>query len=54
LISYNSQSFPDKEKMVEMIIKYKKIKIHEYEYQNHYGGKGSRKGTKEYLFHCYD
>lgn len=54
LISYNSQSFPDKEKMVEMITKYKKIKIHEYEYLNHYGGKGSRKGTKEYLFYCHD
>jgi len=54
LISYNSQSFPDKKKMIEMITKYKKIEIHEYEYLNHYGGKGTRKGTKEYLFYCYD
>ncbi len=54
LISYNSKGYPDKDVMIEMIKKYKQVKIFEYEYQNHYGGKGSRKGTKEYLFYCYN
>jgi adenine-specific DNA methylase len=54
LISYNSRSYPDKDSMLELIRRYKKVKVFEYEYQNHYGGKGSRKGTKEYLFYCYD
>lgn len=54
LISYNSESYPDKEKMIQLIEKHKKVKIFEHEYQNHYGGKGSRKGTKEYLFYCYN
>ncbi|MDR3476971.1 MAG: DNA adenine methylase [Gammaproteobacteria bacterium] len=54
LISYNSKSYPNKDVMIEMIEKHKKVKTFEYEYQNHYGGKGSRKGTKEYLFYCYD
>lgn len=54
LISYNSQSYPSKEIIVDLISKYKKMKIFEHEYQNHYGGKGSKKGTKEYLFYCYE
>ncbi len=54
LISYNSKSYPDKEVMLDYIGKFKKVKVFEYEYQNHYGGKGSRKGTREYLFYCYD
>lgn len=54
LISYNSKSYPDKETMLGSITKYKEVKVHEYEYQNHYGGKGSKKGTREYLFYCYD
>lgn len=54
LISYNSQSYPKKEKMIEMIQKHKKVEVFHYEYQNHYGGKGSKKGTKEYLFYCYN
>lgn len=54
LISYNSKSFPDKETMLELIGKFKKVQVFEYEYQNHYGGKGSRKGTREYLFYCHE
>jgi len=54
LISYNSKSYPGKEIMIDLINKYKKTKIFEYEYRNHYGGKGSKKGTKEYLFYCYE
>ena len=54
IISYNSKSFPDKEKMMELIKKHKKVKLYENEYDNHYGGKGSRKGTKELLFYCYN
>jgi len=40
--------------MIELIEKFKKVKIYEHEYANNYGGKGSRKGTKEYLFYCYN
>jgi len=54
LISYNSESYPEKETMVDLIGQYKKVKVFEHEYQNHYGGKGSKKGTKEYLFYCYE
>lgn len=54
LISYNSKSYPDKETMIDLIKKYKKARVYEYEYQNHYGGRGSRRGTIEYLFYCYD
>jgi adenine-specific DNA-methyltransferase len=54
LISYNSKSYPTKETMLSLIKEYRDVKIFEYEYQNHYGGKGSRKGTKEYLFYCYE
>ena len=54
LISYNSESYPSKETMINLVSNYKKVKTFEYEYQNHYGGKGSRKGTKEYLFYCYE
>lgn len=54
LISYNSKSYPEKNKMVELIKKHKQVKIYEHEYQSHYGGKGSRKGTREYLFYCFN
>ena len=54
LISYNSNSYPDKETMTNIIQQYRKTTVFENEYQNHYGGKGSRKGTREYLFLCYE
>jgi adenine-specific DNA-methyltransferase len=54
LISYNSKSYPEKDTMIELIKKHRKVKVYEHEYQNHYGGKGSRKGTREYLFYCYN
>lgn len=54
LISYNSESYPEKEAMIDLIGQYKKVKVFEHEYQNNYGGKGSKKGTKEYLFYCYE
>jgi len=54
VVSYNSRSCPAKEDMLGMIGQYKKVKVFEYAYQNHYGGRGSRRGTKEYLFYCYD
>ena len=54
LISYNSKSYPSKEILIDLIKQYKKVKLFEYEYQNHYGGKGSQKGTREYLFLCYE
>lgn len=52
LISYNSKSYPNKEALEGLIKQYREVKTFEYEYQNHYGGKGSRKGTREYLFLC--
>lgn len=54
LISYNSKSYPDKDMMVKLIEKYKKVKVFEYEYHNNYGGKGSKRGTREYLFYCFN
>jgi len=54
MISYNSKSYPSKEYMLSLIGQFKKVKVFEHEYQNHYGGRGSRKGTKEYLFYCYE
>lgn len=54
LISYNSESYPEKETMIDLIGQHKKVKVFEHEYQNYYGGKGSKKGTKEYLFYCYE
>ena len=50
LISYNSRSYPDQQTMEDLIRKFRQVKVFEYEYQNHYGGRGSRRGTKEYLF----
>ena len=54
LISYNSKSYPDQKTLINLIKLYRKLEIFENEYQNHYGGRGSRKGTKEYLFLCYE
>jgi len=55
LISYNSKSYPEKNVIIDLIKQHKKfVKVYEYEYENHYGGKGSRKGTREYLFYCYN
>ena len=54
LVSYNSKSYPDKNTLTTIIKQYRKVMVFENEYQNHYGGKGSRKGTKEYLFLCYE
>ena len=53
LISYNSESYPDKDTLQELILQHRLVKTFEYEYQTHYGGRGSRQGTKEYLFLCY-
>ena len=50
LISYNSKSYPNKQTMEDLIRSFRQVKVFEYEYQNHYGGRDSRKGTKEYLF----
>ena len=54
LISYNSKSYPNKEDMINIIEKYKKVRVYESEYKNNYGGKGSKKGTREYLFYCFN
>lgn len=54
LISYNSKSYPNKEEMINLLSQYKKVEVVHYEYENNYGGKGSKKGTHEYLFFCHD
>jgi len=50
LISYNDQSYPDRATILELIARHRRVKVLDYEYQNDYGGKGTRKGTKEFLF----
>lgn len=52
IISYNDRSFPNKEKMIEIISKYKKVQVVDKEYINGVAGKGSVKGSKELLFIC--
>jgi adenine-specific DNA-methyltransferase len=54
LISYNCKSEPKQDRMIELIRKHKKVRVYENEYKNDYGGKGSRQGTKELLFYCYN
>ena len=54
LISYNSKSYPDKQTMTNLIKEFRQVKTYEHEYKNHYGGRGSRRGTREYLFLCYN
>ena len=54
LISYNSKSYPDQETLISLMKPHRKVEIFENEYKNHYGGRGSRRGTKEYLFLCYE
>jgi len=52
IISYNDRSFPNMEIMKEILNKYKNTTIKEKIYKNSVGGKGSVKGSKEYLFLC--
>lgn len=52
IISYNDRSFPDMDNMKDMLKQYKKVVIREKPYQNSVGGKGSVKGSKEFLFIC--
>lgn len=52
IVSYNDRSFPDKEQMINMLSKYKKVDVADKEYINGVAGKGSVKGSKELLFIC--
>jgi len=52
MISYNSRAFPNAETMLELIKKYKNVKLEQHEYEQNFGGMGGRKGSKEYLFVC--
>jgi adenine-specific DNA methylase len=52
MISYNDKSYPSKDEFISMLEKHRKVKVVEKEYENSYGGKGSKKGTKEFLFLC--
>ena len=54
LISYNSKSNPDKEKMTEIIKKFKdNVIFNEYKLNQNNGGMGLKKGSIEYLILCY-
>ncbi len=52
MISYNDRSYPNKETMIKLIEKYKKVDLIEKVYNNNVGGKGSIKGSNELLFIC--
>ena len=53
LFSYNSRSTPNIEDFIKLIKDFRKnIEVFEYRYSNSRGGKGSVKGSKEYLIRC--
>lgn len=52
IISYNDRSFPNQEQMIELLSKYKNVKVADKEYVNGVAGKGSVKGSRELLFIC--
>lgn len=52
IISYNDRSFPDMENMKKVLEQHKKVAIKEKQYKNSVGGKGSVKGSREFLFIC--
>ncbi|MDR0485337.1 MAG: DNA adenine methylase [Elusimicrobiota bacterium] len=55
LFSYNSRSVPKIEDFVKLIKKFRnKVEVFEYVYKNSRGGKGSVKGSKEYLIRAGD
>ncbi len=52
IISYNDRSYPARETMLNLLAKYKKVRLDSKEYRNNVGGKGSVKGSSELLFIC--
>lgn len=52
IISYNNQSYPSKEVLLELTKQYRNVIIITKEYENCVGGKGSVKGSQEILFIC--
>jgi len=52
IISYNDRSYPNKDLMIEMIRKYKDVRVEHKPYTNSVGGKGSVKGSHELMFIC--
>ena len=55
LFSYNSRSKPNIEDLINLIKSFrKKVEVFEYEYNNSRGGKGSVKGSKEYLIRSFN
>ena len=52
LISYNDRSVPSPEILVKMATRHKKVRVEEKIYERSRGGKGSVKGSKEYLLVC--
>ena len=52
VLSYNDNSYPDKDTMFNLLSKYKKVELDTFYYENSRGGKGSKKGSSELLFIC--
>ena len=52
MISYNDRSYPDLNTMINIISKYKNVKVFKKNYENKVGGKGSVAGSNELLFVC--
>ena len=53
LISYNDRSYPKIDDFINLIKKYRnEVELFEKSYENSRGGKGSVKGSKEYIIRC--
>jgi adenine-specific DNA-methyltransferase len=52
ILSYNDNSYPNKEVMFNLLSKYKEVKLETFYYKKGRGGKGSKKGSSELLFIC--
>ena len=52
IVSYNSNAYPPKSDMLDIIKQYRNVHVKELKYNESIGGKGITKNTKEYLFIC--
>ena len=52
ILSYNDNSYPDKDTMYKLLSEYKKVELDTFYYKTGRGGKGSKKGSSELLFIC--
>ncbi|MDE3015529.1 MAG: DNA adenine methylase [Pseudomonadota bacterium] len=51
-MSYNCRSYPDINGLMEIARRYRRVEVHEKEYRQSRGGKGSVSGSREYLLVC--